>query len=537
MASLSEVHRRCRLLFLALFALSSATTFVAAFEQKVFGVGEDTLTLTNRDKSIAIVGAGSAGLAALKALLELPQEVRQNWEIVLFEERRNVSGIWLPDLNDPHPPKLPETPLYPSLRTNTPHPTMTYPHFPFPPMTPVFPTHEYVSQYHYDFAKHYGLIQYIRFNTSVVRTEWIGNSTTGKWNITSRHQNADLEQHGLFDHLIAANGHYHYPRIPTWPGQDDWLTANKSREILHSMYWRNGTKYAGRNVLVVGGGASARDVVLYTASHCHKIFLSLRSGNPPNRLNERYILKPGISHFTADGVVFMDGTVANDVDAVVLGTGYELRAPFLTAGDALLISPSANESYPHPTHITTNLRYIYPLHEHIFSLASSYPPTALSFVGLNALVANCPTDFAQAMLVAHAIANPGILPSRHEMLNSLRKREAHYYERGYDPYRVGHRLEDVDGFGNASYVYEEGLLNFLKDRGAVPDDGRPYVEQWRRLRFEEFQTLWRAWKRVEDRGSLAIEQWLDGIRTENEWGDLMQRLIRWEKNHENSWID
>ena len=43
-------------------------------------------------KSIAIVGAGSAGLAMLKTLLDIPEY--NSWNIVLFEERENVGGIW-----------------------------------------------------------------------------------------------------------------------------------------------------------------------------------------------------------------------------------------------------------------------------------------------------------------------------------------------------------------------------------------------------------------------------------------------------------
>lgn len=45
-------------------------------------------------KSIAIVGAGSAGLASLKTLLDLPVEVRREWDIVLYEQRRDVGGVW-----------------------------------------------------------------------------------------------------------------------------------------------------------------------------------------------------------------------------------------------------------------------------------------------------------------------------------------------------------------------------------------------------------------------------------------------------------
>lgn len=45
-------------------------------------------------KSIAIIGAGSAGLAALKTFLDLPSEIRETWDIILYEQRRDVGGIW-----------------------------------------------------------------------------------------------------------------------------------------------------------------------------------------------------------------------------------------------------------------------------------------------------------------------------------------------------------------------------------------------------------------------------------------------------------
>ena len=43
-------------------------------------------------KSIAIIGAGSAGLATLKTLLDVPEH--NSWDIVLFERREDVGGIW-----------------------------------------------------------------------------------------------------------------------------------------------------------------------------------------------------------------------------------------------------------------------------------------------------------------------------------------------------------------------------------------------------------------------------------------------------------
>lgn len=97
-------------------------------------------------KRVAIVGGGTGGVTALKTLLgDLPSETTRDWEIVLFEQHRDVGGVWLalqdstpsflthrmlrrlPDLEPPNYPELPGTPLYPRLKTNTPHPTSQSP--------------------------------------------------------------------------------------------------------------------------------------------------------------------------------------------------------------------------------------------------------------------------------------------------------------------------------------------------------------------------------------------------------------------------
>jgi hypothetical protein len=46
-------------------------------------------------KRIAIVGGGSGGLAALKTFVhDIPKTPNEEWEIILFEQRRNVGGVW-----------------------------------------------------------------------------------------------------------------------------------------------------------------------------------------------------------------------------------------------------------------------------------------------------------------------------------------------------------------------------------------------------------------------------------------------------------
>lgn len=46
-------------------------------------------------KRVAIVGGGTGGVTALKTLLgDLPSETTRDWEIVLFEQHRDVGGVW-----------------------------------------------------------------------------------------------------------------------------------------------------------------------------------------------------------------------------------------------------------------------------------------------------------------------------------------------------------------------------------------------------------------------------------------------------------
>lgn len=50
-------------------------------------------------KSIAVIGAGSAGIAVLKAFQDLPLEIRASWNITLYEQREDVAGVWCVVLN------------------------------------------------------------------------------------------------------------------------------------------------------------------------------------------------------------------------------------------------------------------------------------------------------------------------------------------------------------------------------------------------------------------------------------------------------
>lgn len=57
--------------------------------------------------------------------------------------------------------------------------------------------------------------------------------------------------------VVVATGNYHTPAIPPWPGMDGFTGG-----VLHSADYRSPLPLRGRDVLVVGSGNSAVDIVL-----------------------------------------------------------------------------------------------------------------------------------------------------------------------------------------------------------------------------------------------------------------------------------
>jgi cation diffusion facilitator CzcD-associated flavoprotein CzcO len=52
-------------------------------------------TSTNtKKKRIVIIGAGSAGLCALKCVLDGEGYKNGDWEVVVFEAREDLGGVW-----------------------------------------------------------------------------------------------------------------------------------------------------------------------------------------------------------------------------------------------------------------------------------------------------------------------------------------------------------------------------------------------------------------------------------------------------------
>lgn len=222
--------------------------------------------------------------------------------------------------------------------------------------------------------------------------------------------------------------------------------------------------------------------------------------------------------------MFEDGTSLPQIDTVLLATGYELRIPFLPS----IRNASLSAPLPDPTAcdaLTNNGRYLRPLFRHVFSLAPTHAPRALAFIGLPIFVDNAISDLAQALLVAHALADPALLPPTPVLLADLRAQEAALD----DPAHIGHRIVQPGG----GAAYQDALVAILQDRGrrggGVPPRGTRFTDPWRVFATREIERLHLAWLEIEARGEDEVRKWLSTVKRgdEAEWADLMVRLAKW----------
>ena len=164
-------------------------------------------------RRVAVIGAGAAGLTALKALRE------EGLDPVAFEQSPEVGGVWSYDESAPGG----GGPAYRSLTTNTSARMMAFSDFPLPHDLPDFPARSDVLQYLNDYADYFDLRPCIRFNTPVEKIE---PTDDNRWALHLQ-SGSGLPQ--IFDAVVVASGFYREPRWPSLPGLD----AFRGR-VLHS---------------------------------------------------------------------------------------------------------------------------------------------------------------------------------------------------------------------------------------------------------------------------------------------------------------
>ena len=432
-----------------------------------------------------VIGAGSSGIAATKALLEAGIDVD------CFERTDRVGGLWVFRGTPETARGYPKTAAYRSLHINTSRRRMQYSDFPMPQSYPDFPSHRDLAAYFDAYVDHFGFRHRIRFDAEVRRAERLAE---GGYAITSR-GGATLR----YDFLLVANGHH---ESPSWP--DPAFPGSFDGETLHSHDFVDASRWAGKRVIVLGMGNSAMDIASEASRVSERVFLAARRGahiipkhlfgkpideigglisptvpfavrvaalrvlvravvgkmeayglpTPDHRLGEAHptisdeVLsrlahgeitpKPNIKELRGDSVLFADGSVER-ADVLVYCTGYKVTFPFF---DVSFISAHDNDL---------------PLFRRVFE--PSVPD--LAFIGLlQPLGAIMPLAEAQGRWVADLMRGRYALPSAEAMRRDMESERATMFARyvaskrhtmqvDFDDYLHALRIERQQGAARA----------------------------------------------------------------------------------------
>jgi cation diffusion facilitator CzcD-associated flavoprotein CzcO len=202
-----------------------------------------------------VIGAGSSGIAAAKALHE------RGVPFDCFERSDRVGGNWVFGNSNGM------SAAYRDLFINTSRPRMEYSDYPMPESYPDFPHHTHIAAYFDKYVDHFGFRERITFETSV---EDARIDADGAWSVQ-----LDTGETRRYDALLVANGHHWNPRWPepVFPGSDGFSGAQ-----LHAHSYRDNSIFEGKRVVILGMGNSAMDIAVESSYVAERTYLAARQG-------------------------------------------------------------------------------------------------------------------------------------------------------------------------------------------------------------------------------------------------------------------
>src|SRR5215208_1585719 len=207
--------------------------------------------------TVCVIGAGSSGIAAAKALHE------RGFEFDCFEASDRVGGNWV------FKNRNGMSSAYRSLHINTSRRRMEFSDFPMPATYPDFPHHTHIAEYFDAYVDHFGFRDRITFETLVERVE---RRSGGGWDVTT-----DRCGTRSYDALIVANGHHWDPRWPepAFPGRDSFAGVQ-----VHSHHYTGEDPdfFRAKSVVVLGMGNSAMDIAVEASFVASDVYLAARRG-------------------------------------------------------------------------------------------------------------------------------------------------------------------------------------------------------------------------------------------------------------------
>ncbi len=208
----------------------------------------------NQTVDVLIIGAGLSGISAA---VHLKQRC-PNKTFSIIEARAAMGGTW--DLF-----------RYPGIRSDSDMYTLGYS---FKPWTDpeAIADGPAILQYINETAKEYDIDQSIVYNYKAIKANW--STTQSTWTITIQNSVDGTTTECTCNFLYACSGYYNYDHgyTPDFEGIDDY-----QGHFIHPQKWPNDLDYTGKNIVVIGSGATAVTLVPELAKKAKKVTMLQRS--------------------------------------------------------------------------------------------------------------------------------------------------------------------------------------------------------------------------------------------------------------------
>jgi len=223
---------------------------------------------------VIIVGAGISGIGAACHL----QEKSPNRSFALIEARSNIGGTW--DLF-----------RYPGIRSDSDMYTLGYAFKPWKEGGAIADG-DSILKYLSETVAENTLHEKIRFNRKVTKAEWSSNDA--RWTLTIECSETGRSETLTCGYLFMCSGYYNYENgyLPEFEGYDDYQGT-----IAHPQHWPQDLDYTGKNVVVIGSGATAVTVVPAMAETAKHVTMLQRSPSYVASVPQQDVIANGLRKF------------------------------------------------------------------------------------------------------------------------------------------------------------------------------------------------------------------------------------------------